>query len=613
MLPEVDRTRILGWIKGGPRIMPKEYTPDDERSLRESWALQRLSWLRDFLNPEDRTTLAKLEGAHGASDESSEFSGFISGPYWGPTSVKTEDELRGMTIPDLVGFLRDWQPSGERSFGGFAPTREGVARTLQPVVKARAQEFAACVEAFIGLDATFVRVVIAGFEDAVKEHVVIDWQPVLRLCKWAVEQPRMIPGRDRKGFDNDPDWSWTWAAIARLLRVAFGANDEAQIPLTLRGEVWEILRPITDDPDPDVSRESEENDPYSTAINSTRGVAMEALVAYALMWVRGRYFLPDGVAGFEDMPEVEEVLNRHLDPAIDPSRAIRAVYGESLYRLYRMNRAWVESHTDALFPADRPDLADAVLRAYLAWGRVATPELNALITPQLARTIASFPEAPTDDEKKVPAYVGNIADRLMAMYLYGEIATVPGSLLAEVFARADEKTRAHTILNVPRIVDQATDTEKVAMASRAVAFWEWRVTTSTDTDLRGFASWMQSEVFDSSWRLAQLATVVERAGTIDMDFQVVETLAGLAREYPGEALRCARRLVGARIDGMRLHGLMYRGRLQRIIRTALRSGDPIVKKDARSLGNELVARGFDQFRDVLDLTKPDPDEPDRDE
>jgi hypothetical protein len=611
-LPDADKARVLGWIKGGPKIMPKEYTPDDERYLRESWALQRLSWLRDFLNVADRATLAELEGAHGVAEEASEFSGYMSGPYSGPRSAKTEDELRDMLIPDLVTFLRDWQPSGERSFGGFAPTREGVARTLQPVVKARAIEFAASAESFIGLDATFVRTVIAGFEDAVKEHVVIDWQPVLRLCRWAVEQSRVIPGRDRKGFDNDPDWGWAWAAIARLLRTAFGANEDAQIPLALRDEVWKILRPITDDPDPDPSRETEERDPYSTAINSTRGVAMEALVDYALMWVRRRHYLPEGAAAFEDMPEVEEVLTRHLDPAVDPSRAIRAVYGEALYRLCRMNRAWVESHVTALFPADHPELADAVLHTYLAWGRVMTPELNALITPQLARAIESFPGT-TNDGEKVPAYVGLVAHRLMAMYLYGEIDTAPGSLLAEVFARADEKTRAHVILNVPRIIDQAADDEKAVMTSRAVAFWEWRVATSTDTDLRGFGSWMQTEVFDRAWRLAHLATVLERAATVDMDFQVVETLADLAREYPGEALRCARLLVGTRIDGMRLHGLMYRGRLQRIIRAALRSGDPSVEKDARSLGNVLVARGFDQFRDVLDLTKPDPDEPDGDE
>ncbi len=58
--------------------------------------------------------------------------------------------------------------------------------------------------------------------------------------------------------------------------------------MKFRNVVWAILEPMTNAPHPDPSRQSAEGDPFSTAINSTRGVAMEAVIRYAL-WVRRRF------------------------------------------------------------------------------------------------------------------------------------------------------------------------------------------------------------------------------------------------------------------------------------------------------------------------------------
>lgn len=601
-LSATDQATILVWIKSGPKTMPDTITPEDAEYLRQSWAWLRLGWIREHLNTNDAALLADLEKAHGAADESSEFSGYISGPFWGPTSPKTEDELRAMSIPDLVAFLRDWQPSGRRfPRGGFAPTREGLARTLQQVVKARAEEFAAAAEAFEGLDATFVRSVVEGIEGAVKANVAVPWTPALSLCQWAVTQPRTIPGRDRKGFDNDPDWSWTWAAIARLLRTAFDAKEHATIPLTFREAVWNVLAPITDDPDPDVARETDQRDPLETAINSTRGVAMQTVVLYAI-WARERVWLPpEGVTGFSDMPEVEQVLTRHLDPSIDPSRAIRAVYGEWLFYLYKMGGTWVEEHMPDLFPLDHPELADTVLHAYLGWGQYMTPEFNRLLAPQFARAVDSLPEASEGGEESAPAHVQHVAQRIIAMYLEGELDLAPDSLMAKLFGRLDEKTRARAIFLVPSTIQNAEESKRTAMRRRAVALWEWRLASATDTELRGFGGWIEREEFDPAWRLAQLQAVLERIGTVDMDYRIAETLGRLATQFPADTLRCVQLLVGGEnIDVMRVHRFMYRGDLQRIIHAARTSGDEALRRQATAFANALVARGLQQFRAVLD-------------
>jgi hypothetical protein len=598
-LPDDARATVLAWIHEGPRDIPDNLGEDDREHLRKSWTHLRLSWIAEHLQGDDAARLTELELEFGPKEESAEFSGYISGPFWGPTSPKTAEELEALSVPDLVAALKNWEPKGERAFARFAPTREGLARTLQPIVKRRAVEFAAASDAFIGLDATYVRALVAGLEDAVKGNAGLDWPAVLRLCGWAVAQKREIPGRDRKGFDSDPDWGWARAAIARLLRSGIRLQGEAKIPIEMRHAVWNVLQPITDDPDPDESRDTDERDPYSTAINSTRGVAMETLVTYA-GWVRGAFKRPpEETAPFADMPEVEVVLNRHLDSAVDASAAVRAVYGESLFFLHILFPGWVEAHLDALFPANPSHLADAVLHTYLAWGHYTSKELNTLLTPQLARAIETFP-ARAEDEDKVAAYVGHVGARAVSMYLHGEGDLAEHGLVTRFFGCADEKTRARVVSLVPSLFRDWDVGDIAAARARAMEFWEWRLATSTDTDLRGFGQWMDSGDFDDAWRLAQLQTVLERIGAVDMDFQVVEKLGDLSEEFPTETLRCIRLLVDADQDMMKIHTLTYRGDVQRIIHAALTGSDDEAKKDATSFANQLIARGFRQFRAVLD-------------
>lgn len=601
-----DRARILGWIREGPRYIPEKLEPEDLEYLRKSWAHLRLSWLRDYLTAEDLGHLKELEQEFGAAEESAEFSGYIRGMFSGPTSPKVEDDLRAMSVPDIVVYLKAWEPPAERTFTHFPPTREGLARQLQQITRARAGEFAAVSSVFIGIDATYVRAVIAGLDEASKESVVLDWPEVLRLCAWAVAQPREIPGRDPRGFNNDPHWGWARAAIAGLLRTGLRVSGEAKIPRDLRETLWNILLPITEDPDPDSLRAREGGDPYTTAINSTRGVAMQALVTYA-GWVRGAFKrLSDGSRS-SDMPEVEAILNRHLDGTADSSDAIRAIYGESLFFLHILLPGWVEEHLDELFPSDRPELADAVLHTYLAWGQYMSPDLNAILAPQFARAVATFPSPNSTAEEQTPAYVRHVGQRLVAMYMSGEI-DLTGSLLPRFFAQADERTRSHVISLLPGLVRQSDDVGTQIARDRAVAFWEWRVQTTADFDLRGFGQWMESDEFNAAWRLHQLKTVLERVGAIDMDYQIVQTLARLASNFPAETLRCVRLILGACIDMMKVHMLSYRGDVARIIRAGLASGDEKMQKDATAFANELVARGFRQFRAVLDPGYKIPDD-----
>ena len=85
---------------------------------------------------------------------------------------------------------------------------------------------------------------------------------------------------------------------------------------------------------------------------------MHAVVRYALWAHRHLKEEPDAEERlrrvFEVMPEVQEVLDLHLDPKRDPILAIRAVYGQWFPWLVLLDEAWVKDRLGLIFPTN-PD------------------------------------------------------------------------------------------------------------------------------------------------------------------------------------------------------------------------------------------------------------------
>src|SRR6266511_540172 len=275
-----------------------------------------------------------------------------------------------MGVEEIVTYLSTWRPSGDI----MTLSPEGLGRTLTTVVTLAPERFAADTGRFIGLDPTYVRALLQGFQDATKQKRAFAWPQIMELCHWVIEQPRENPGRERKDTDADPDWGWTRKAIADLLRASFEEHP-AMIPHELRASAWAILKPLTNDPDPTPEHEERYGgsnmDPATLSINTTRGSAMHAGVQYAL-WVRRHLEKqPDAKSriahGFEEMPEVLEILDGPLDPARDPALAIRAVYGWWFPWLVLLDTEWSRSRLPKIFPCEEvlQNLRNAAWNTYI--------------------------------------------------------------------------------------------------------------------------------------------------------------------------------------------------------------------------------------------------------
>jgi hypothetical protein len=590
-----------GWINRvleGPQA--EEFKRLGDRSHAEEysdeWIKNHLAWIEGTLSGDVRHRYEDLVARHGGYEQRTDFSTWMT-EWRGPTSPIPTDQLGAMSLEDLVRYLAEWEPQQQSH---FVPTREGLGRDLQTIAKTRADEFSVHATRFIEIDATYVRSMLAGLEAAVKEEGHINWEETLTLCAWVVAQQRLISDRDHRGLDNDPHWGWARSAIASLLQAGFTSKKANTPSHELRERIWAVLEPLTADPEPDAERAEQLRDPMSVAINSTRGIAMEAVMRY-IEWVRGGVQRPQGIDSFEDLAEVRAVLDTHLDPLVDSSPAIRAVYGQWLFFLHEFAPAWVKVNIDRLFPATDSELEDVALDSYAVFGQYTSEAVRKLLDPVYRRVLNRWhvQEGAQRTERDSLSHIGQ---QFILGYLHGEETLDPGSLLSLFFDRADIATRADILaFAVQQMKDR--DNHDAGYEERCIALWEARAATGDAGELRAFGRWVAEEALDPAWRLAHLEQALASAGGLDYEFDLMPTLARLAPTFGAAVIRCTKLAIEA-ADYWRMYAYVHENDMRRLLEACLASDERAVRNEARAVANMLVARDLLDFRDVAEMTLP---------
>lgn len=616
-LTEKDQTKILGWIEAGPDIerfrewwqdnngcVPSE---DEVTRYREVWQRNRLAWIGYENLPQDWQERYRTLVERYGEPEHPEFPVYIGGAHIGPTSPKSADELKGMSVAEIVGFLKTWRPP-DNVF--CEPSPEGLGRVLSSVVAQDPGPFAVEAKRFQELDPTYVRAVLSGLRDGLKQAGAFDWEPVLGLCQWVLAQPREIEGRQVEPMEADSDWGWTRKEIARLLSAGFD-DGAGSIPIPLREKVWHILKPLTNDPDPTPEHEERNGgsnmDPATLSINTTRGEAMHAVVRYAL-WVR-RHIDSQADAedqprrGFDEMPEVREVLDAHLDVAQEPSLAIRAVYGQWFPWLVLLDSNWARDNAKRIFPIGQGE--EALLEA--AWNTYVTfcrPYDNVLdILREQYRHAVERIGCRRDDTRWLANPDERLAEHLMVFYWRGKLS-LGEPLLTAFWEKAPDGLRGHAIEFVGRALKQTKGDIPAEILDRLKKLWELRLAIAKkaqqpsdfEKEMAAFGWWFVSDKFDVSWAIAQLFESLQLVHQTDPEHMVLEHLARTVESHPVESAQCLRILAEGDREGWKLYA--SRDHIRRILAVALRN--PTAGKEAERIIHYLGSRGFLEFRDLLE-------------
>lgn len=585
------KDEILGWIEEGP---PREHyevkTEEEFASIKRSWQRSRLKSLQGKLDEHWRQRLRPVDEPDPATDTLDDEGGWI-----GPYSPRSIDELRVLAPEDLVEFLRTWRPKS----GWRESSPEGLGRVLAETVTKNPVHIAQEAPLFRGLEPTYVRSLLRGFEEALKGDKRFEWSGVLDLCEWVVAQA-WEDERVRNDWSRDPGWSWSRKAVASL--IAKGVDSESnQIPIQAREQVWRILEPVTWDLDPSVERDADrdDEDPFQVAINSVRGEAMIASIRYAV-WIdrhaRETTGTPPGMAG---MPEVERNLCEHLDFDREPSPAVRSVLGQAFPALYWLDSRWATEQVKRIFML--PAESAASRGAWTTYLRFCRPfdDLFPLLEPLYRNSVDRL-----DPNAGLKADIDSVEYHLTTHVMSFMWRGVDGAeqLARELLLCGGKSVRHLAFDFIGRSLMDAEGEVPEEPLARLRGFWEWWQLEGTSRRLLGkeveaFGWWFASDRFEGGWADAQAKWVLSTGFVLEPDHVVVERLEARVKMDPLAAVRILDGLWESIREQWTFYG--WRDECRNILQTALASENDDAKQVAKALINKLAARGHLEFRSLL--------------
>lgn len=627
-LSKPDQNRVLGWIDEDPSGLA-EWAESSERETgrapseaerqyySDSWRCERVHSFHESLPDSWKRRYAEWTRQFGEP----RFAEFVTyhETRWGESSPKTAEELGELPVPGLIDFLKSWHPSGKCD----EATAYGLAQELRRAVAMNAIQFAENAPAFVELPPEYVSPILDGFRQALRAGEALPWTRLLELCELVTQQPRDIPGREGRAYhpaEPHPGWKWVRATITDLIEQAL-RQDGSEIPFKLRERVWAILALLAEDPDPTPEDEAEREasyDPFTASLSTTRGKAMHAVVRY-VVWVARHSPRPRESElrleqGMEEVAEARALLERHLDPSLDASLAIRSVFGHYFPLLAAIDPDWASACRGQAFPPAGCDVRSwtAAWNAYVRFNGVYRAVFELLIE-EYGRAVERCGVYPVENSELADARE-RLAEHLMILLGRGTVDIDPNGLVYKFFSTVPCALQTRAIDFVGRsLAHEQTLPEEVI--ERFKRLWQRLVEGAEPAPVGGperlrlaaFGSWFTSCQFDPAWAIAALDNTLRLAERVDNSYFVIESLVALAPRFPNEVLRCLRAIIHSDKDGWEISGTQ--DEVRSILSVALSHSEERVRTEATSTVHDLGARGFFSFRDLLQNSGSDPSNP----
>ena len=587
-LDQEQKSLLLGWIGHGPTFDEALIGSDEERrKWKLHWQARRLAWIREHLDDEWKKRYVRIVKEVG-EPEHPDFASYTTS-WMGPTSPVGVPDLEAMSTSEVLAYLASWEPTGDP----MSPDREGLARVLEEVVGRSPREFLTASASILALRVRYVVALLRGLCQAVREERTVDWTSVMALLS---EISRRHP--------HDPEWREARLVSVRLLGA--GLKDDV-IPFGLRCAVWAVIDSAADDPDPAPEDDAESTlDVATTSINTVRGEAMHSVVQYALWVYRSVMGARAGESPAFDLntiPEVRTRLERHLDPALEPSQSVRAVYGQWFPHLVLLDADWTERNTGIIFSDRFPELRDAAWETYLRFCRVYIRPFQ-LLRDQYAAAVGRLPGSDDRAASTRGHPERRLGEHLLAMVGSGSLYwSDEDALVRRFFENARPNDVQGAIGRIGRDLCRE-ETEFPAevlerfesLTEELLAFLE-QAGQEEMGHLSSLGWWIASGRFDPKWTLAHLDQLIRLAGTARPYFEVMDCLVELSENSPSETFELFRFWTST--DPAERPVILRRNDAARtVLRAALANHSS--SEEARAFIHRLGADGHLSYRDLLE-------------
>ena len=605
---------FLAWVKQGPdleeyrRVFTElgEASPSEEQEAAyvKVWQRDWLSYTADYLEGDLAKRYQQLVAEFG-EPESPDFLTW-SWTSMGDKSPVSKDQMAQWSPADTLEHLRTWQPDTDNRWE-FHPSMAGLGRVFKAVVVERTAEFVALSDQIGTLDPTFVRTFLEALREAARKGVVFSWAEPLQLMASVVRR-RSNTGDEVLGWDQDRGWRGSRRAAVWLLSV--GLSDEPNcVPFEFCELVWQVLEPLTEDPEPSVAYEAKYGgdnlDPQFLSNNTNRGAAMHSVVEYALWYRRGSEREEKPNRSLASMRrEVRSVLERHLDPTIDPSLAVRSVYGQRLPQLLHLDEMWTKANLSKIFPEGSgplsTSLGDTAWSTYIGgcepYNSVFLPLL-----PQYEAAARRVPSGRTFGRSPGESVDVKLGEHLVTFYWRD---LTPHSLLDQFFQQADDDLAGAVMEYVGRTLINCKEGVTHAVSQRIQKLWDQRLETISRStgehrrEAQAFAMTFAAAKLDEEWELRSFdrALCLGGGGSRFADF-AIERLAQIANNEPAAVTRLTLELLRGSDNDWEY--LTWSDEVRAILAATGQSGIPEAVDNRKDIIDHYVSRGRHEFRELM--------------
>jgi hypothetical protein len=599
-VPDEIRREIFATVVSGPDLSRysrflEEQESKGARSEAEQWISDkwRLGWLTaldEVLDEERRAALRTLTEKYGQPQPTQLISGFRAASE---VSALSLEEIKKLSISDLVAYLRNWQPTP--GWNPDKPNRAGLGSTLQQWAQEDPRLFSDNLKLFedANLHPTYLRSVIDAFCEVLKGDAAFDVYSVATTIEWLLRNTT-VAASGEQDWDEDPGWSWAHMSSARFLSELFLHTQRLDIRRCR--EFWPAVELIAQSPSPspeDEKQYGEGSDFGIAALNNIRSVGVQAAMQYA-RWIKSS----DSTGDASGPARALDLLAKRLDPTTDTSVAVREMFGMHFNLLAWLDRKWLEQNLPALFPKEPRILDRFAWNSYVRFSRPLADMLPAMRFRYVRAINALQPNAKSVDD----------SDRALGNHLIGYYASqaieLDDPLLTSFFTKGSPPLRAQTIGDIGwHLREDQSGSLPVQLQERLMNLWQDRLAKASkgrgdeaQRELASFGWWLASKKFPDSWAVQQTVAVLDAFRKIEPDFAVVERLADLAPTYAFEAVHSLGIIFEEDREGWAIHG--WGENPQAIIREALRF-DERSRHEAERVVNLFVARGHAGFRSLL--------------
>jgi hypothetical protein len=176
-------------------------------------------------------------------------------------------------------------------------------------------------------------------------------------------------------------------------------------------------------------------------------------------------------------PEIQEVLGEKLDLAVEPSLAVRSVYGAFIPQLQFLSSNWLEEHLTAIFPEDEEKYAywRAAWDAYIFASNVYRDVIK-LLVPQYQRGLRLLSQPQVEQKYLGGSPNEHLAQHIMFAYLNNLTDFGHKNLLFDLFfANAPDPVRANGIFWLTKVLANDKPSAEDVLWKKCWTLWQNRL------------------------------------------------------------------------------------------------------------------------------------------